>query len=57
MTEASFGLIGSNQQEIDDAAKEARKKKIKELESALFRNTDSDDLLWNPRYIVHHIFN
>jgi hypothetical protein len=52
MADASFISMGLNQQDINDAAKEARRKKIKELESSLFQNADSDDLLWNPRYII-----
>ena len=52
MTEANYVSIGANQHEFDEAAKEARRKKIKELESSLFANEGNDDLRWNPRYLI-----
>ena len=42
--------MASTQHDADEVTKEARKKKIKELEASLFGNTlDEDGSSWNPR--------
>ena len=42
--------MASTQHDTDEVTKEARKKKIKELEASLFGNTlDEDGSSWNPR--------
>ena len=50
MTDASFISMSINQNDTDEATKEARKKKIRELEASLFGGTlDNDGASWNPR--------
>ena len=42
--------MASTQHDTDEVTKEARKKKIRELEASLFGNTlDEDGSSWNPR--------
>ena len=52
MTESNLIARDSSQNEIDEDAKEARKKKIRELEASLFGNSNNDDIAWNPRYVL-----
>ena len=40
----------ANAGDVDHVTKEARKKKIRELEASLFGSENNADLLWNPRY-------
>ena len=50
MTDANLISMSSSQNDTDEAAKEARKKKIRELEASLFGNSlDDDGASWNPR--------
>ena len=50
MTESNLVSISSNHIDSDEATKEARKKKIRELEASLFGNSlDHNDSSWNPR--------
>ena len=42
--------IDSHKGETDIAAREARKKKIKELEASLFGDTNPGDAIWNQKY-------
>ena len=50
MSGPNFVTTNANVGDVDSAAKEARKKKIKELEASLFGSENNADLLWNPRY-------
>ena len=50
MSGPNFVTTNANDGDVDSAAKEARKKKIKELEASLFGSENNTDLLWNPRY-------
>ena len=50
MSGPNFVTTNANAGDVDSAAKEARKKKIKELEASLFGSENNADLLWNPRY-------
>ena len=50
MSGPNFVTTNANVGDVDSVAKEARKKKIKELEESLFGSENNADLLWNPRY-------
>ena len=50
MADLTLISMSSNQNDTDEATKEARKKKIRELEASLFGSTlDNDGASWNPR--------
>ena len=50
MSGPNFVTTNAKSGDVDYAAKEERKKKIKELEASLFGSENNADLLWNPRY-------
>ena len=50
MSGPNFVTTNANVGDVDSVTKEARKKKIKELEESLFGSENNADLLWNPRY-------
>ena len=52
MSGPNFVTTNANAGDVDSVAKEARKKKIKELEASLFGSENNADLLWNPRYVI-----
>ena len=52
MSGPNFITTNAKSGDVDSVAKEARKKKIKELEASLFGSENNADLLWNPRYII-----
>ena len=52
MSGPKFVTGNGNAKEVDSVTKEARKKKIKELEASLFGSENNADLLWNPRYSI-----
>ena len=53
MSGPNFVTTNAKAGDVDPVTKEARKKKIRELEASLFGSENNADLLWNPRYALY----